>query len=706
MALVAPEIFTPTPPPPSIGARCGVWILEDSPLEAEMARRALASRHGVEVFTEGSIVLERIANGQTPETLVLDWQLPGLSGLEVCRFLRSSRDEIALPILMVTCYGQKNDILEALAVGANDYLSKPYDVTELVARVGTLVRISRLHDAQNRRGQQLALAADVGGALTQGGDPGDVLKEVCAGIVRHLGVALSAIWMVEGDDLVLAAAAGPFSLRELPRRPSLKDHPLGHIARERARWINDVRREERLSGQAWAVDGVGTFMGYPLVVSENTLGLLVVLSPRAVLPDAIDALGSVADMIALGVEKARGERERAMLLSRERKAREDAETANRLKDEFLATVSHELRTPLHAISGWTGILQEGGITEERTARALQTIQRNAQAQTQLIDDLLDVSRIISGKVRLDVAPTDLLGVADLALETIRPVAAAKGVRLQSILDSGTGTVLGDAARLQQIIWNLVSNAVKFTPKGGEVKVNIHRTDTCVEITIEDNGQGISKDFLPQVFDRFRQADASIARTQGGLGLGLAIVRHLVELHGGTIEAFSPGPGLGSTFVVRIPFAPVGRRGEVTPSDRAPAAPLDFPPELVGLRILVVDDQPDARELLVMLLERCQANVTEAGSASEALELVRTTLPDVLVSDVGMPGEDGISLIRKVRALPKAEGGGTLAVALTAYARTEDRGEALVAGFDMHVAKPIQAGELLAVLSKVSRHQNA
>jgi signal transduction histidine kinase/CheY-like chemotaxis protein len=438
------------------------------------------------------------------------------------------------------------------------------------------------------------------------------------------------------------------------------------------------------------------------------LGLLVVLSPNPVLPDTLDALGSVADVIALGVEKARGEQERAMLLGRERKAREEAETANRLKDEFLATVSHELRTPLHAISGWTGILQEGGITPERTARALQTIQRNAQAQTQLIDDLLDVSRIISGKVRLDVAPTDLWGVAELALETIRPIAAAKGVRLQSVLDSGAGTVLGDAARLQQIIWNLLSNAVKFTPRGGEVKVNIHRADSCVEIAVEDNGQGIPKDFLPQVFDRFRQADASIARTQGGLGLGLAIVRHLVELHSGTIEAFSAGPGLGSTFVVRIPFAPAGRRGEV-PSSREspPMAPLEFPAELVGLRILVVDDQQDARELLVLLLERCQAHVTEAASASEAFELVRTTLPDVLVSDVGMPGEDGISLIRKVRALPKAEGGKTLAVALTAYARTEDRSEALVAGFDMHVSKPVQAGELLTALAKVaSGHQNA
>jgi signal transduction histidine kinase/ActR/RegA family two-component response regulator len=483
----------------------------------------------------------------------------------------------------------------------------------------------------------------------------------------------------------------------------LAGHPLGQVASGRARWVTeDVAHEGRLAGQAWATEGVGAFMGYPLVFNGVTLGLLVVLALHALSPDAKDTLASVADILALGLEKARGEQERARLLVSERKAREDAEIANRLKDDFLATVSHELRTPLNAISGWTHMLQEGGLAPDLTARALETIQRNAQAQAQLIDDLLDVSRIVSGKLRLDIAPIDLLSVAELAIETVRPSADDKGVRLSSVVEPGLKTVLGDQARLQQVVWNLLANAVKFTPRGGEVKVRLQRVDATIEVSIEDSGQGIAGAFLPHVFDRFRQADASIARNYGGLGLGLAIVRHLVELHGGTIEAFSAGAGEGSTFVVRIPAAPRGRRAEASAaSDRSPGVALDCPKELVGLRILVVDDEPDARELLVFLLERCDAVVTEAASAAEALELVRTTLPDVIVSDIGMPGEDGISLIRKIRALAPAEGGRTPAVALTAYARVEDRTRVMVAGFDMHVPKPVQPAELLVVLASLA-----
>jgi len=699
MAPEFPVLVTSTAPP--IAERSGLWLVEDSPLEAEMARRALAPAHQVEVFTEGSIILERIANGHTPEALVLDWQLPGLSGLDVCRFLRASRDEIALPILMLTSFGRKADILEALAAGANDYLTKPYDVAELVARVGTLVRTSRLFDAQQRRERQLALMAEIGVAITRGGEPGRVLQSTVEGIVRHLDASLAAIWVVEGDALVLAAAEGPFASRALPGRQKLQGSPLGRIASGKARWLaRDSGGDGHLARERWAVDGVATFVGYPLIVGGHVLGLLVLLSARRVVADVADALGSMADVIALGLEKARGEQERAELLVRERKAREEAESASRLKDDFLATVSHELRTPLNAISGWTHMLQEGGLPPDKAERALQTIQRNAQAQTQLINDLLDVSRIISGKVRLDVVELDLLGVAELAVETIRPVAAAKQVRVHAAFDAGRGVILGDAARVQQIIWNLLSNAVKFTPPGGEVKVRVQRAEETMKISVEDTGQGISKEFLPHVFDRFRQADASTARTHGGLGLGLAIVRHLVELHGGTIEASSDGPGHGSAFVVHIPHARGQRADTSVLSDRPGGAPLDCPKELVGLRFLVVDDEPDARAILVSLLELCQAQATEAASAAEALELIRATLPDVLISDIGMPIEDGISLIRKVRALPAAEGGRVPAIALTAYARTEDRTTVLRAGFDMHVPKPVQPTELLVVLANL------
>ena len=687
----------PDPPVAPPGGRSGVWILEDSPLEAEMARRALAPHHVVEVFVEGSMVLERLANGQTPETLMLDWQLPGLSGLDVCRFLRASRDEIALPVLMVTSNGQRSDILEALAAGANDYLTKPYDVAELRARVGTLVRTSRLYDAQHRRERQLALAADIGVALTQRGDPARVLTKAAEVIAGHLDAALAAIWTVEGDTLVLAASAGSSSA-SLPQRAALRDHALGRLASSPSRWATaDPKSDPRLAGEGWATDGVAEFWGYPLVVDADPVGVLVVLMKYDPPADAIDAMASVADVIALGVERALGEQQRATLLTSERRARKDAELANRVKDDFLATVSHELRTPLNAISGWAHMLRQGGLTPEKTTRALETIQRNAIAQSKLIEDLLDVSRIISGNARLELAPTDLVAVAELALETVRPLADAKGVRLRADLALGRGMLLGDSARLQQIIWNLLSNAVKFTARDGEVTLAVRREDDWLALTVGDSGQGIASSFLPHVFDRFRQADGSTARAHGGLGLGLAIVRHLVELHGGTITAASEGLDCGSVFSARLP---VLQTGTFAASERPPEPELLTPVELVGLRVLVVDDDPDARELVGFLLGRCKAEVTEAASAAEAFARFREVRPALLVSDIGMPGEDGLSLIRKVRALSPEEGGRIPAVALSAYTRTDERTGAIEAGFDHHVAKPVKPPELLAILASL------
>ncbi len=403
-------------------------------------------------------------------------------------------------------------------------------------------------------------------------------------------------------------------------------------------------------------------------------------------------------------ERKQAEAERERLLARESAARAEAEEANRLKDEFLAIVSHELRTPLTAILGWVQMLRTGSLPAEKRERALETVERNARAQAQLIEDLLDVSRILSGKMRLEVEPVEMGKVVEGALESVRPAAEAKGLKLQAALDS-TGTVMGDAQRLQQVVWNLLSNAVKFTPKGGRVQVFVERRDSSVEITVADTGQGISPDFLPHVFERFRQASGGTTRKYGGLGLGLSIVKHLVEAHGGTLSVASEGEGKGATFVVRLPLSLVARReAPLPPSLHALslAAGLHCPPELEGLLILVVDDEADTRELLKAILEGCKARVSLAATAEEGLQVLKAERPKLLISDIGMPGEDGYTFIRRVRALSAAEGGRTPAVALTAYARTEDRMRSLLAGFSNHVPKPIEPLELLAVLSALAR----
>jgi PAS domain S-box-containing protein len=409
------------------------------------------------------------------------------------------------------------------------------------------------------------------------------------------------------------------------------------------------------------------------------------------------------------VERKRAEQEREQLLIREQAARAEAETANRAKDEFLATVSHELRTPLNAILGWARMLRAGQIDEDTMTRALETIERNAKAQAQLIADLLDVSRITSGKLRLDVRSVDLVSLIEAAIDSVQPAADAKGIRLQAVLDPRAGPVSGDPDRLQQVVWNLLSNAIKFTSKEGRVQVRLERVNSHIEITVSDTGKGINAEFLPYVFDRFRQADSTISRAYGGLGLGLAIVRHLVELHGGTVHAYSAGEGCGATFTVRLPLMIV-RDSERFPIEalerRHPTAgdeaPFECPPVLKGLRVLVVDDEVDVPQLLTAVLSLCGAEVIAVASVAEAMAAIQQMQPDIVVSDIGMPREDGYSLIRRLRATEAEHGGRVPAIALTAHARIEDRLRALSAGFDAHVAKPVEPAELVTVIASVVR----
>jgi signal transduction histidine kinase/ActR/RegA family two-component response regulator len=395
--------------------------------------------------------------------------------------------------------------------------------------------------------------------------------------------------------------------------------------------------------------------------------------------------------------------ERLQLLESERAARAEAERANHLKDELVATLSHELRTPLHAILGWTQILQSKKGDPQIVEQGLQVIERNARAQSQLISDLLDMSRIVSGKMRLEVQPVDLSAVVDGAIEAVRLAAEAKRIEIVLAIDRRDGIITGDPDRLRQVVWNLLSNAIKFTPAGGTVRVELVRTDGSVEVRVSDTGQGFAPELTPYLFDRFRQADGSITRRSGGLGLGLAIVKQLVDLHGGTVEAASPGEGKGATFTINLPHAAPAQVGHTRGGRTAglSATAVDEACEsLRGTRVLVVDDQEDARDLLNRLFLECGARVETVPSAAEALEAVRGFRPDVLVSDLGMPGEDGYELVRRLRALPPEEGGTIPAAAVSALARPEDRRRALAAGYQIHLAKPVEPAELLAAVARL------
>jgi PAS domain S-box-containing protein len=967
-----PDRATPTEPFDRLrarGERALVWVVDDNTLEVEMVRRALSDRYEVEAFPDGATMLERRAGGRAPDTLVLDCQLPGMSGIEVCRFLRGTADEIALPVLMLTVHGHKQDVIEGLAAGANDYVTKPYDAAELVARVGTLVRTKRLHErarraehegaidrAHLRRSEQrLLMVAEAIPQIVWTATPDGALEYVNQRWFELTAMSLKEAqgrgWyaLVHPDDReacvarwARSVATGEvFDLQIRLRRAADGEHrwylgralPLRDAEGRVTEWFGtftDIDEQKRTEAQIDAIFegapvGIGLLdrglcylrvnealaathhlakeahvgrafrevvpdvaaeiepllrrvleTGEPLTDSEVTrrvpagsgrelhllanyfpvhvggqnAGLAVMATDiterkraeraldllaragaelvaaldatarseivtRISVPSLADAAGvylcdreetfelaagshdeataaGVLRDLAIGIRAllragggARGDASAACLVPDVAEARRgvtgegpaerdvaalerlcaagvrscilaplavqgrlfgylalatagsgrryDAadvalaeelgrraavaidnarlfemmqqerarvEEANHAKDEFLAVVSHELRAPLTAILGWANLLTEGGLSAAEHERAVQTIERNARSQAQLVADLLDVGSIVSGKLRLNLGPVAPAAIVEAAIDTIRLTAEGKGVRLRIAIDDDTGAIRGDPERLQQIVGNLLTNAVKFTPEGGLVEVVVRRAGGHVEIAVSDTGRGIAPEFLPHVFKRFRQAEGGITRHHGGLGLGLTITRHLVELHGGTVEASSPGDGLGATFVVRLPVRAVPA-GKTTGAESVTPATLPCPPELEGLRVLVVDDEADVCAFMRAVLTTCKARVVTATSAAEAIEEIRKELPDVLVSDVGMPGESGYDLLRKLRRLPPEQGGRIPAIALTGYARMEDRTRALMMGFDMHIPKPIEPSELVIAIARLA-----
>jgi len=508
-----------------------------------------------------------------------------------------------------------------------------------------------------------------------------------------------AIFMLDTDGRVASWNTGAqfllgYSAEEVIGQPAA----LLFFAQDQDEVFARAMREAQSSGRA-------TSTGW--LVRKNAEQLFVEGVLTAVRDEQGRLLG-YAQLMRDVTDKRRTDIEREQLLQSERAARGDAERASRMKDEFLATLGHELRTPLNAVLGWSQVLTRvNGATAEIT-EGLKVIDRNARAQAQIIEDLLDMSSIISGKVRLEMQRVDLASVVEASIKALRPAADAKTIALEVSLDPlAEAAVGGDPNRLQQVFWNLLANAVKFTPKNGRVTVSIARVNSHLEVGVADTGEGIDPAFLPYVFERFRQADASISRRHGGLGLGLSIVKQLVELHGGSIRAASGGAGKGSTFTVSLPtMAQHGyptqpresrdRRSRASPAEHSINAPTA---DLEGVRVLVVDDEPDARKLIERLLQDCEATVTTAASASEALEHVLDERPDVLLSDIGMPTEDGYSLIRRIRKLG-GDRGRIPAIALTAYARDEDRAKAIQAGYQMHMAKPIEAPKLIAMVASL------
>jgi PAS domain S-box-containing protein len=538
-------------------------------------------------------------------------------------------------------------------------------------------QVKRVQEQLREETNILELLNSTGAALVQNRELHSLLQEVTDAATRISGARFGAFFYHgAGQASHTLSGSPPSDFQGLP-------HP-------------QVRSGLAVPVLARAGEVVGTlFFGHPEpnMFNERTERLVGGVAAQA---------GIAIDNVRMVEAAQRAAEERKVLLDRERSARAEAERSNQMKDEFLATLSHELRTPLTAILGWSQVLRRGNRTAEEQVRGLETIERNARAQAQLIEDLLDMGRITSGKVMLDMKLLMPSVVVDAALDAVRPAADAKGIRLERDF-SPTGHVAGDANRLQQVVWNLLTNALKFTPRGGTVRISVWAHAGHVDITVTDNGVGIRHEFLPYVFERFRQADASTTRRHGGLGLGLSIVKHLVEQHGGTVSAASEGEGMGSSFTVRLPLASGEIRAQRMHSPpRADSAPL---PEmglrdLGGLKVLLVDDEADARELISRILRDCGCTVQCAANAAEAVALARAGQYDLLLSDIGMPDVDGFELLSRIRALGPARGGALPAIALTAFARSEDRLRALETGFLDHVPKPIEPSELIATIESV------
>jgi PAS domain S-box-containing protein len=625
--------------------------------------------------------------------VLVDVCMPGLDGFELASMIRSHpRFQKTAIILVSGVLVEDSDRLKGYDSGAVDYVSVPIIPEILRAKVSVfadLFRKSKELQELNRELEQRVAerTAQIGSAAARLQESEEKLRL----LLTSSGMR-GWTWDIALDEVRWVTPSGE------PERQvgKLADFLEGVHPKDRA-LVRDAFHH------ACSADGREYHAEFRVTDGGDQRWIL---GRGTVIRDGQGHPASIAGINIDITDRKRAEEERAILLKHAENARGEAETANRLKDEFLATLSHELRTPLNAIMGWSHMLHTGMLDPAGRVRAVEAINRNAELQTKLISDILDVSRIITGKLRLSLEPVHPRAVIEAALDTVQSAAEAKGVRLEADLTDDAGIVMGDPARLQQVMWNLVANAIKFAPTNGHVQIKLATTASHVEITVQDDGPGIEPRVLPYIFDRFRQGDSSSTRPHHGLGLGLAIVRHLLEMHGGDVQAANRTDGSGAVFKVTL-------RRRASSADAiqdayAPARPavdtdawLESAPSLAGLRVLVVDDEADGREVVAAVLELCGALVRAVGSAGEAFDIVVAESPDVLVADIEMPEEDGYSLLRRIRALPPESGGQIPAVALTAYAGTHDRMKALNAGFGLHVAKPVQPAELATVVANLA-----
>ena len=643
------------------------------------------------------------------------------------------------------------------SLGAVDYIVKPIEPDILRSKVNVFVELykktleikrqAELLEEKNLQLEQanlerLRMLIDLGQELAAEHEPARVLESFCRSARQIIGAQETGVGILDGsgshtnrrngdtlrytfrcaanEDRVLSDGIPAVIERALKQVVS-KRHPLR---------LNDGDDLLRTNGKT--SDLVHCFLGTPILSAGRVLGWVYLLNKLDAeeFSEADERLAAtLATQVAVAyensvlyssaqrhaselqmeiTERKQAEEARAEMLLREQAARADAEQANRTKDEFLATLSHELRTPLSAILGWSHLVRTGKLDEPQLSRAFETIERNARSQSQLIDDLLDVSRIITGKLQIEPRPVNLCAIVDDVLEGVRPAIEAKNIQIETGLEAAGSFVAGDANRLQQVFWNLLSNAIKFTPESGYVRVKVSQVGTEVLVSVSDSGIGIASEFLPHIFDRFRQADGSTTRVHGGLGLGLSIVKHLVQLHAGQVTVESGGQNQGATFIVSLPLASNVPADEIENGSAAKpegeGLPASFSHLLEGVRILVVDDEEDSRDLVSAILTRCGGKVKSCKSAAEALKTFRAWKPDILVSDIGMPIEDGYTLIQKLRKQRLKLAREIPAIALTAYATDDDRARVLSAGFQVHIAKPIEPETLVkSIADAAGRH---